>query len=424
MKIAYRTSADSAACKCIPIGGHITSPLPQDTSAGVSDMVTTVHFGKRASRKEASPRKFRGWEHSVSGLIWLILCVLSCGFPSLAPAQSQQPSAVPGAGNIPGADSKPASSAAADDRQLPASISGTIIDQTGAVSAGAHVWLTREDPSPKQEAVSGDNGQFSFSNLAPGPFKLTINSAGFATHSISGILNPGEAYLAPPIILNLATTVTNVQVGLPQAEVAEMQIKEQEKQRVIGFIPNFYVSYVPDAAPLAPKQKFELAWKTMLDPITFLSTGVLAGIEQASDDFGGYGQGAQGYAKRYGAGYADALSGTFLGGAILPSLLKQDPRYFYKGTGSIRSRTLYALATAVICKGDNKRWQPNYSAILGSFASGGISYLYYPAGDRGAELLVQNTLLSIAQDGIAAVFQEFVVRKFTPHLPKHLPAQP
>jgi hypothetical protein len=387
-------------------------------------MVTAVHFAKRQSSQKASPCNFRAWEHRARGLLWLILCVLPCGFPSAALAQSQQPSAVQGTGNTPDAQGKPASSGATGDRRLPASISGTIVDQTGAVNAGAHVWLTREDGSPKLEAVSGDNGQFSFSNLPPGPFQLTINSAGFATHSISGTLNPGEAYLAPPIMLTLATAVTNVHVGLPQAEVAEMQIKEQEKQRVIGFIPNFYVSYVPDAAPLAPKQKFELAWKTMIDPITFLSVGALAGIEQASDDFGGYGQGAEGYAKRYGAGYADALSGTFIGSAILPSLLKQDPRYFYKGTGSIRSRTLYALATAVICKGDNKRWQPNYSAILGSFASGGISYLYYPAADRGAELLVQNTLLSIAQDGIAAVFQEFVVRKFTPHLPKHLPAQP
>ena len=73
-----------------------------------------------------------------------------------------------------------------------------------------------------------------------------------------------------------------------------MQIKEQEKQRVLGFIPNFYVSYVPDAAPLAPKQKFELAWRSIIDPITFVGVGFLAGFEQASDDFQGYGQGAPG----------------------------------------------------------------------------------------------------------------------------------
>ena len=383
-----------------------------------------MYLAKRHSGKEMSRPYFQGRVQRAGGLLWLILSVLPCTFPPPALAQSQQTTAVQQAGSTPDAIGQPASGGATGDRQLSASISGTIIDQTGAVNRGAHLRLTREDQSPQQEAVSGENGQFSFANLPPGPFQLTINSAGFAPHSISGVLHAGEAYIAPPIMLTLATAVTNVQVGLPQAEVAEMQIKEQEKQRVIGFIPNFYVSYVHDAAPLAPKQKFELAWKTMIDPITFLSVGVLAGIEQASDDFGGYGQGAQGYAKRYGAGYADAFAGTFVGGAVLPTLLKQDPRYFYKGTGSIRSRTLYALATAVICKGDNKRWQPNYSSILGSFASGGISYLYYPAADRGAELLVQNSLLSIAENGIAGVFQEFVVRKFTPHLPKHTPAQP
>ncbi len=221
----------------------------------------------------------------------------------------------------------------------------------------------------------------------------------------------------PEIVLAVAAPTTEVRVELTQVEVAQEEIKEQEKQRVLGFIPNFYVTYVPDAAPLTPKQKFELAWRSTIDPFTFVAVGALAGIEQASDDFEGYGQGAEGYAKRYGAGYADVLAGTFIGSAILPSLLKQDPRYFYKGTGSTRSRTLYALANAVICKGDDKRWQPNYSGIVGSFATGGISYLYYPASDRSAELFLQNSLIRIAESSIAGVFQEFIVRKLTPHLP-------
>ena len=102
-------------------------------------------------------------------------------------------------------------------------------------------------------------------------------------------------------------------------------------------------------------------------------------------------------AKRYGAGYADIVTGTFIGSAILPSLLKQDPRYFYKGTGSTRSRILYAIANSVICKGDNGRWQANYSSILGSLAAGGISNLYYPAQDRnGAGLTFENALSALA----------------------------
>ncbi len=191
--------------------------------------------------------------------------------------------------------------------------------------------------------------------------------------------------------MDIATNSAEVDVGLSQTEVAEEEIKVEEKQRVLGVIPNFYVSYVPNAVPLTSKQKFKLAWKTIVDPFTFVFNGLVAGVEQAQNDFSGYGQGAQGYAKRYGAAYGDVVTGTFIGSAILPSLLKQDPRYFYKGTGSKRSRILYAIANAVICKGDNGHWQANYSSIIGSLAAGGISNLYYPAQDRnGAWINVRN----------------------------------
>ncbi len=148
-------------------------------------------------------------------------------------------------------------------------------------------------------------------------------------------------------------------------------------------------------------------------------------MEQAENHFSGYGQGAQGYGKRFGAGYADTLTGTFIGAAILPSLLKQDPRYFYKGTGSVESRAMYAIANSVICKGDNGHWQTNYSNILGSLAAGGISNLYYPAQDRdGAGLTFANAAIGLGATAIANLFQEFVVRKFTPRIPNRNPANP
>ena len=313
----------------------------------------------------------------------------------------------------------------APDQQSSGHLSGTIIDQTGAVRVGAHVQLTRDDQSSKQEVLSGANGQFSFDHVPSGPFRLSVTSEGFSTQVFSGVLNPGETYIVPPIMLAVATAVTKVQVGLTQVEVAQAQVKEQERQRVLGFIPNFFVSYVPNAAPLTPKLKFELAWKSSVDPVTFLGNAALAGIEQAADGFQGYGQGAQGYAKRFGASYADDFIGTFLGSAAFPSLLKQDPRYFYKGKGSFRSRLLHALVNPVICKGDNGRRQPNYSAILGGMAAGGISYLYYPASDRsGVGLFFENTLIKTGEDSIAAVFQEFVIPRFTPHVRRRKPAQP
>jgi len=227
--------------------------------------------------------------------------------------------------------------------------------------------------------------------------------------------------VVPPIALAIAAEVTEVSVVLTREEVALAEIKEEEKQRALGFIPNFYVTYVPHAAPLTPKRKFELAWKTTVDPVSFVLIGAVAGIQQGLDDFHGYGQGAQGYGKRYGAAFADSVTSNFIGGAILPTLLKQDPRYFYKGTGSKRSRILYALANAVICKGDNGRWQTNYSGILGSFASGGISNLYYPRGDRGAGLVFENAAIGIGVNGAINLFQEFVVRKLTPSV-AHAPA--
>jgi len=308
---------------------------------------------------------------------------------------------------------------------LSGSISGTVVDQSGAVVAGARVRLTGEDQSLNQEALSGDDGQFSFANIAPGPFHLTVASAGFATQTSSGILLSGEIYIVPQIVLAVAAAITEVQVGLSPTEVAEEQIKVEEKQRVLGVIPNFYISYVPNAVPLNSKQKFELAWKTTVDPGTFVLNGVFAGVEQAQNHFSGYGQGAQGYGKRYGAGYADTVTGTFIGSAILPSLLKQDPRYFYKGSGSKRSRILYATANSVICKGDNGRWQANYSNILGSLAAGGISNLYYPANDRnGAGLTFENAAIGIGATAVTNLFQEFVVRKFTPKVPNNAPAKP
>ena len=214
-------------------------------------------------------------------------------------------------------------------------------------------------------------------------------------------------------------------VGVSSPEVAEEQIKVEEKQRVLGVIPNFYVSYVPNAAPLNARQKFRLAWKATIDPVTFLVTGAFAGIEQAEDHFKGYGQGAEGYAKRFGAGYGDTVTSTFIGGAILPSLLKQDPRYFYKGTGSTSSRIRYAIANSVICKGDNGRWQPNYSNIIGNLASGGISNLYYPEQDRnGAALTFENAGIGIGANAVANILQEFVVRKFMRKDSNNDPAKP
>jgi hypothetical protein len=356
--------------------------------------------------------------------VLLIFAFVILGWKPSCLAQSPQP-APPPEQHGPERPAISTDSAPPPGPPLPGSISGTVVDQSGAVVAGAHVKLTGDDQSLNQESVSGTNGEFSFANITPGGFHLTVSSPGFAPQTSSGTLHTGEMFLVPQIALTVAANLSEVDVGLSRIDVAEEQIKVEETQRVLGIVPNFYVTYTPNAVPLTPRQKFKLAWKSSVDPVTFVIVGASAGVEQAQNHFNGYGQGTEGYAKRYGAGYADTVSGIFIGGAILPSLLKQDPRFFYKATGSLRARFLYALAASVICKGDNGHWQPNYSNILGDLASGGISNLYYPDQDRnGAGLTFENGAIGVATGAVANLLQEFVIRKLTPKAPPTDPARP
>lgn len=303
-----------------------------------------------------------------------------------------------------------------------------MIARDGTVYEGAHISLGQAAPDAHPAAVrtatTDSAGRFTFTAVPPGPFHLTVSSRGFATQVISGVLQPGEDYEGQPIVLSVAST-SEVRVTASPEEIAAAQVRVEEQQRVLGVIPNFYVAYEPNAAPLTPHQKFQLAWRTTIDPVSFLSAGVFAGIEQATNSFSGYGQGAQGYAKRYGANYADLFVGTMVGNAVFPVLLKQDPRYFYKGTGTVHSRVLYAIAMSVVCKGDNGRWQPNYSGIIGGLAAGGISNLYYPASNRdGVELTFENAGIGTAESAVANLFQEFVIRKLTPKIPNYNSGHP
>jgi len=370
----------------------------------------TVNFQKTALREEC----FR-----LFGKIWVVpaFClVLPAALLWSGPAWAgQEPVAV-------AAPSVVAPAENANAPQGPARISGRIVDPKGMGVAGAAIHLTSLGQPSSQDTTTDGDGYFFFATAAPGAFDLTVSSAGFATQEFSGNAQPAGNVTVPQIVLPVATLTTSVRVTPPTFEIAEAEIKEQEKQKALGFIPNFYVSYLPNAAPLASSQKFELAWKTMVDPVTFGITGAIAGIQQAQNEFSGYGQGADGYAKRYGAAYADTAIGTFIGGAVLPSLLHQDPRYFYKGTGSKKSRLLYAVAMSVVSKGDNGKWQANYSGLIGGLAAGGISNLYYPAKDRDLNVTFENFLIGIGASAAANVLQEFVVKKLTPNLPDHDPA--
>jgi len=358
---------------------------------------------------------------------WAVVLVTALGFGWAAIARAQEPASTPAPIGAPAntATSTATSGGPQGDPQATGVIRGTVVDQTGTLLGGVHVRLTQEGQAAAQEGTTSDDGQFTIANAAPGNFQLTFTAAHYAALNYSGTLPPGENLAVPQVTLQLATEVTEVRVEESTVEIAQEQMKEQEKQRVLGVIPNFYVTYEgEDTAPLNTRQKFELAWKSTLDPVTFGVVAAIAGTQQATNAFKGYGQGAEGYAKRYGASYADIVTSTYIGGAILPSLLKQDPRYFYKGSGTFRSRFWYSVSQTFISKGDNGHWQFNYSSILGSLAAGGISNAYYPESDRGAGLTFENFGIGLGATAGVNLLQEFVLRKLTPHARKSDPANP
>ena len=304
------------------------------------------------------------------------------------------------------------------DTQRSAGISGTVVDANGGTLGDAELTLTCLHPSAEFSSALGNHGEFSFHGLAAGTYNLKIKAPGMETLVLENLaLQANEVRALPRISMAIAGTTTEVQVSVTKTELALEQIKAAEHQRVLGILPNFYSSYIWDAAPLNPGQKFDLALHSIADPVEFLGTGIVAAAEQVNNTLPGYGKGGEGYAKRYGAAYADEVIGRLLGSAVLPSLLHQDPRYFYKGTGSVRSRATYAVTRALVTRGDNGQSQPNYSRVLGSFAAGGLANLYYPRSDRGLGLTLGDGFVNIAGHAVDNLLQEFLLRRLTPNVP-------
>lgn len=207
-------------------------------------------------------------------------------------------------------------------------------------------------------------------------------------------------------------------------ELAEEQVHIAVQQRVVGIIPNFYSSYDWNAPPMEAKQKLQLGIRSVLDPVSLLAVAGIAGAEQYENVFPAYGSGIEGYGKRYGAALATHVSADMLSRAVYPAIFRQDPRYFYKGKGSIKSRALYAISAAVMARDDDGRWRPNYSNVLGNFSAGAISNLYYPSSDRGASLVFLNGLADTGGDAVANLVREFLLKRFTSHAPKGVSGQP
>jgi hypothetical protein len=188
----------------------------------------------------------------------------------------------------------------------------------------------------------------------------------------------------------------------------EAMLKQEEHQRILGVVPNFNTVETSGGVPsLSPKQKWHLAFKSSIDPFVFVADGFVAGLSQARNTNPEFGQGAEGYGKRFGAAALDSADGTLWGNAILPILFKEDPRYFRLGEGTFTHRFLYSAATTIWCRRDNGSWGPNYANVLGNFISGGISNAYYPAAEGGFGQTVDGALTVTAEGVVGAEFVEF-----------------
>ncbi len=294
-------------------------------------------------------------------------------------------------------------------------ILGTVLDATGSTVPNATVVLQGPGPGGRRTVLTGDNGFFEFDGVNPAmPVRIMISAVDLKNWTSDEIiLQPGQSLIVTDISLDVAPVETSVNAVMPE-QVAAEQVKAQEQQRILGIVPNFYVTYEHKPAPLTSKLKFQLAFKALTDPVTLAGFGLNAAIYQAAG-YPSYQQGVQGYAQRLGATLAGGYSKILIGDALLPSLLHQDPRYFYQGTGTTKSRLLHALGSAFVTRGDNGKREINWSDLGGDLASGALQNAYYPSQDRGLGLVFRGALIGAGGRMALGVVQEFVLRKWTSH---------
>jgi hypothetical protein len=200
----------------------------------------------------------------------------------------------------------------------------------------------------------------------------------------------------------------------PPAQTSAEQLRQEEHQRILGIMPTFNMTNNRDALPLTTRQKFQLFFKSTTDPWTIGIVGISAGVGQAENSPHEWGGGVEGYAKRFGAGYADTFDGNLWGNAILTSWWHEDPRYYRMGTGSVVHRGLWAAGSSFWCKRDNGTWGPNYANVLGNIIGGTIANLYYPPSQRGVDATFDHSA-SVTGYGILGA----EVIEFWPDIARH-----
>ncbi len=301
------------------------------------------------------------------------------------------------------------------------SIQGSVTDSSSAPILGAVVVVEGAD-GHRFTTVTDAKGFFKISSLPPANYSVKISANGMADWTAPNVppsVTPETSALS--VVLQVAPEITSINVGLPPEELAAEQLNVQLKQRVLGVIPNFYVSYEGDPTPLSPRQKFHLGLRTLVDPMTLAAVGITAGIEQQMNSYPEFGQGAEGYAKRFGAAYGTAVTNVMITSVLAETVLHQDPRYFYRGRGSNTQRAWYAFTSAFRTMGDNGKWQPPYAGVLGTIAAAEISQTYYPGSRTQYTLLGRSLMFHFAGLVGLNLAQEFLLRKLTTNRPRDNP---
>lgn len=309
--------------------------------------------------------------------------------------------------------------------QSSASIAGTVRDSRGTLLAGVGVTLLGEDNAVDRVVTADDNGAFTFTDLPAGTYRVKINVTGLEPFvSAPVIVGIGETRELAAVAMRVSTKTTTVNVVATVNDVARAQVQQEEEQRILGLLPNYYTSYIWNAAPMMRNLKFNMALRTTTDPVTFLVVAGVAGVEQAHKTFPGYGQGFEGYAKRYGASYADTVSSTMFGGAIFPVLLHQDPRYFYRGSGSIRSRL--PLRTGFDRCLQRRQRSPGTELLscVGELRSSGSLESVSSSARSASGLTFRNGLIITGSGAVVNVLREFLSRKLTPNVPAFANGKP
>jgi hypothetical protein len=380
--------------------------------------------GQEAARAPLPGRAMRKVQRRPFLAVFASVSFLLCLVPASAlPHAAQQPAAEQGISGrylpdvpVPNSDPQnlPQQTAPAEGS---ASVTGTVLDVSGGSVSGADVSLQHEDGTQLQTMLSEANGDFNFLKIPAGFYLVVVNAKGFARFtSAEFAVAVKQAYEVPDVSLSIARANMEVMVR-PTELIAAEQIRAEEKQRLVGVFPNFYTSFIYDAAPLNAKQKYSLALRGTFDPVAMIGVGIAAGMEQATNSYAGYGQGAAGYSKRFAARFLDGRSSDLLTHAVFPALLHQDPRYYYQGSGSVKSRLLHAVTSAFVARSDRGRPVFNSSYLLGDLSAAALSNLYYPQANRGANLVFSNAAVGLAGRVGTNLMREFLSKQLTTNVP-------